>query len=51
MEYISSDDNPNDYHSISGSRLREAARKGEELPAGFMHPAAWNVLRDYFMKK
>ena len=37
-----------DFDFISGTRMRELARRGDEPPKGFMAPAAWNVLADHY---
>ncbi len=33
---------------ISGTRMRQLARDGEEPPEGFMAHSAWTVLADYY---
>ena len=40
--------NKEDFEFISGSRMREMAAKGEALPDGFMSPAGWEVLCEYY---
>jgi ATP sulfurylase len=37
-----------DFDFISGTRMRKLAREGETPPQGFMAPAAWQVLADYY---
>ncbi|KAK4872375.1 hypothetical protein RN001_014404 [Aquatica leii] len=37
-----------DFDFISGTKMRNLARSGEEPPEGFMAPKAWNVLADYY---
>ncbi|CAD6198120.1 unnamed protein product [Caenorhabditis auriculariae] len=37
-----------DFDNISGTRMRTLARNGETPPDGFMAPAAWKVLADYY---
>ena len=37
-----------DFEFISGTKMREYARKGEQPPPGFMEPEAWNVLVNYY---
>ena len=37
-----------EFDFISGTRMRSLARRGEEPPAGFMVPAGWNVLANYY---
>ncbi|XP_048484835.1 bifunctional 3'-phosphoadenosine 5'-phosphosulfate synthase isoform X3 [Plutella xylostella] len=37
-----------DFDFISGTRMRGLARAGKEPPKGFMAPAAWKVLADYY---
>ena len=39
---------PEDFIEISGTKMRHFARTGENPPEGFMHPAAWKVLADYY---
>ena len=40
-----------DFKDISGTQMRELASKGQELPDGFMVPAAWRVLTDYYRRQ
>lgn len=37
-----------DFDFISGTRMRGLARSGEDPPVGFMAPAAWKVLADFY---
>lgn len=37
-----------DFDFISGTRMRYLARNGENPPAGFMSPTAWDVLCNYY---
>jgi len=39
-----------DFEFISGSRMRQMARDGENPPNGFMSPAGWEVLKAYYNK-
>ncbi|XP_064458187.1 bifunctional 3'-phosphoadenosine 5'-phosphosulfate synthase-like isoform X1 [Ornithodoros turicata] len=41
-------DRKEDFEFISGTKMRALAAKGENPPAGFMEPAAWKVLSDYY---
>ena len=38
-----------DFDFISGTKMRGLAKRGEVPPYGFMSPAAWKVLADYYM--
>lgn len=40
--------NKEDYDFISGTRMRELARRGEMPPDGFMAPKAWKVLSEFY---
>lgn len=40
--------NKDDFEFISGSRMRAMAKNNEEPPAGFMSPAGWKVLSEYY---
>ncbi len=40
--------NKDDFEFISGSRMREVAKAGEQLPPGFMSPKGWEVLSAYY---
>lgn len=42
---------PEDFLNISGTKMRQLAREGKNLPDGFMHPAAWKVLADFYRQK
>jgi len=48
MDFMGPDSNKADFDFISGSRMREMASKGEELPTGFMSVNGWNVLCEYY---
>ncbi|UJR25566.1 hypothetical protein I4U23_006911 [Adineta vaga] len=37
-----------DFDFISGTRMRKIARSGEQPPEGFMVPAGWKVLSEYY---
>ena len=37
-----------DFDFISGTRMRALAKDGVQPPDGFMAPAAWKVLQDYY---
>ncbi|XP_057306690.1 bifunctional 3'-phosphoadenosine 5'-phosphosulfate synthase-like [Hydractinia symbiolongicarpus] len=37
-----------EFEFISGTKMRAFARNGEQPPNGFMAPAAWKVLADYY---
>ena len=36
---------------VSGTRMRKMARDGEEQPEGFMSPAGWKILCEYYQSK
>jgi len=40
--------NKDDFEFISGSRMRQMAKDGETPPDGFMSPAGWEVLANYY---
>ena len=40
--------NKDDFEFISGSRMRQMAKDGEQLPPGFMSPKGWEVLSAYY---
>ena len=42
--------NKEDFEFISGSRMRSMAKNKEALPEGFMSPAGWTVLCEYYQK-
>ena len=44
-------ENKEDFDFISGTRMRRLARSGEEPPEGFMAPAAWKVLSEFYQDK
>ena len=33
---------------ISGTKMRKMAREGTEQPEGFMSPAGWDILCEYY---
>ncbi|KAF6773208.1 hypothetical protein AHF37_07164 [Paragonimus kellicotti] len=39
-----------DFLFISGTKMRAMARNGQQPPAGYMAPAAWDVLANYYRK-
>ncbi len=43
--------NKDDFEFISGSRMRQMAKDGENPPPGFMSPAGWEVLKEYYNKQ
>lgn len=43
--------NKEDYDFISGTRMRELAKRGENPPEGFMAPNAWKVLSEFYKSK
>ena len=43
--------NKEDFEFISGSRMRQMARDGENPPPGFMSPAGWEVLKEYYSRQ
>lgn len=40
-----------EFESISGTKMRAMAAKGEEPPKGFMVPAAWEILAEFYRAK
>eukprot|EP00397_Hematodinium_sp_SG-2012_P010508 GEMP01010624.1.p1 GENE.GEMP01010624.1~~GEMP01010624.1.p1 ORF type:complete len:270 (+),score=51.67 GEMP01010624.1:1340-2149(+) len=40
-----------DFESISGTKMREMARKGQDPPSGFMDKDGWNILKEYYKSK
>jgi 3'-phosphoadenosine 5'-phosphosulfate synthase len=48
MEFFGPDKNKDDFEFISGSRMRQMAKDGENPPAGFMSQKAWEVLAAYY---
>lgn len=40
-----------DYDFISGTRMRNLARAGENPPDGFMAPSAWKILQEFYQAK
>jgi 3'-phosphoadenosine 5'-phosphosulfate synthase len=43
--------NKEEFEFISGSRMRSMAKNQEALPEGFMSPAGWKVLCEYYTKE
>ena len=39
-----------EFQMISGSKIRQMLRNGEDAPEGFMDETAWNVLKTYYTK-
>ena len=37
-----------EFEFISGSKMRKLAAAGEEQPEGFMSPAGWEILSEYY---
>ncbi len=37
-----------DFIFISGTRMRQLARDGEDPPVGFMAPSAWKIMVDFY---
>lgn len=48
MEFLSQDLNTDDYLLISGSKMRQMARDGENPPEAFMNSKAWQLLANYY---
>lgn len=48
MVFETEDSNPEDFERISGTRMRNMARNGEEPPEGFMSTSAWKVLSEFY---
>lgn len=48
MEFFGPDKNKDDFEFISGSRMRQMAKDGENPPAGFMSQKGWEVLAAYY---
>ena len=40
-----------DFDFISGTRMRDLAKKGEQPPEGFMVPAAWEILAKFYKER
>jgi len=40
-----------DFDFISGTRMRDIAKKGEQPPEGFMVPAAWEILAKFYKER
>lgn len=37
-----------EFDFISGTRMRKMAREGQDQPEGFMSPAGWDILCEYY---
>lgn len=37
-----------EFNFISGTKMRKMAKAGEEQPEGFMSPAGWKILCEYY---
>ena len=37
-----------EFDFISGTRMRKMAKAGDEQPEGFMSPAGWKILCEYY---
>lgn len=48
MEILNDNSKPEDYESISGTKMRQMARDGEDVPEAFMNSKAWKILSDYY---
>ena len=40
-----------DFAFISGSKMRKMAKDGEDQPEGFMSPAGWEILCEYYQRQ
>ncbi|XP_076235893.1 bifunctional 3'-phosphoadenosine 5'-phosphosulfate synthase [Calliopsis andreniformis] len=40
-----------DFSFISGTKMRELAKSGEQPPEGFMAPKAWRIVANYYKEK
>lgn len=40
-----------DFNFISGTKMRNLAKSGENPPQGFMAPKAWQIIADYYKKQ
>ncbi|CAL7941951.1 unnamed protein product [Xylocopa violacea] len=40
-----------DFNFISGTKMRNLAKSGENPPEGFMAPKAWQIVADYYKKQ
>ena len=48
MEFLGPASKNEDYDFISGTRMRNLAKNGENPPAGFMSQKGWDVLAEYY---
>jgi 3'-phosphoadenosine 5'-phosphosulfate synthase len=48
MAFLTKDSNNADFDFVSGSRMREMAKTNISPPQGFMSPAGWEVLAEYY---
>lgn len=48
MDFFDNTCNKDDFDFISGSRMRQMAKDNVSPPAGFMSPAGWAVLAEYY---
>jgi len=44
-------ENAKDFKFVSGSEMRKLGAAGAEQPKGFMSPAGWKVLQEYYQKE
>lgn len=51
MEFLEPDSNPDDFDLISGSKMRQMARNGQDPPEAFMNQKAWEVLAEFYKTK
>jgi len=42
---------PDDFTSISGTKMRKFGADGKDPPAGFMAPSAWTVVKEFYQQK
>jgi len=42
---------PEEFIFVSGTEMRRLGAAQEEPPKGFMSPAGWKVLKDYFAEE
>ena len=48
MEFFGPSSNKDEFDFISGTRMRTMAKNNENPPDGFMSPAGWDVLAEYY---
>lgn len=48
MEFIDENSIKEEFENISGSKMRQMAREGEQPPDVFMHPKAWQVISKHY---